>query len=95
MAKAVENASWFVYVLVNAAGRTYVGITRGPSPDRRLAEHNGKRQGAKSTKGLGPWRLCYAEKAEDRGLASSREWKLKRERHFRKRIAENGRRLFA
>lgn len=82
------SACWFVYVVVNPAGRTYVGVTRGDSPDRRVAEHNGKKA-ARSTRGRGPWSLAYAEKAADRSAALSREWHLKRDAGTRRRIARS------
>lgn len=78
----------FVYVLGSDAPsgyRTYVGWTL--DLDRRLAEHNsGKKAGAKSTRSR-TWTLLYAEKFATRTEAMSREWYLKREASFRKRLA--------
>lgn len=84
---------WFVYLLVNAEGMTYVGATLGASPDRRLAEHNrGASRGARSTKGRGPWMLAYAEPQPDKISALRREWRLKNEeRGLRRRIANQSR----
>jgi putative endonuclease len=74
----------FVYVLAarNPDGRTvtYVGWTL--DLERRLAEHNGKRSGAKTTRGRA-WILVYAEKYRTRNKAMSREALLKRDRKFR------------
>jgi putative endonuclease len=74
----------FVYVLAarNPDGRTitYVGWTR--DLDRRLAEHNGKVTGAKTTRGR-VWRLVYAEKHRTRKGAMRREYALKNDRAFR------------
>ena len=74
----------FVYVLKceNPAGRavTYVGWTL--DLDRRLAEHNGKRVGAKTTRGR-VWLLVYAEKHRTRNGAMRREFVLKNDRKFR------------
>ena len=57
----------FVYVLKceNPDGRTvtYVGWTL--DLERRLAEHNGKKSGARSTRGRA-WVLVYAEKHRTR-----------------------------
>jgi putative endonuclease len=78
----------FVYVLAsNGKGgcRTYVGWTT--DLDARLAAHNAAK-GARSTKGRA-WMLIYAERYASRGEAMSREWHLKRERKFRKLLAEN------
>jgi putative endonuclease len=74
----------FVYVLAsrNPDGRTvtYVGWTL--DLDRRLAEHNGKRVGAKTTRGRA-WLLVYAEKHRTRKGAMRREYVLKNDRKFR------------
>ncbi|NQU60872.1 MAG: GIY-YIG nuclease family protein [Rhodospirillales bacterium] len=79
----------FVYILgsegSDAQGggtRTYVGWTT--DLDKRLAQHNAG-QGAKSTRGR-TWVLLYAERYQNRGEAMSREWHLKRDRGFRKRL---------
>ena len=74
----------FVYVLAttNPDGRTitYVGWTL--DLERRLAEHNGSRRGARSTRGR-PWILIYAEKWRTRSAAMRREHALKTDRAFR------------
>jgi len=75
----------YVYVLGSDGGRayrTYVGWTT--DLDRRLDQHNSS-VGAKSTRGR-IWILLYAERYEARSLAMSREWHLKRDRNFRKRL---------
>jgi putative endonuclease len=78
----------FVYVLGSASGgvvRTYVGWTTGL--EARLAKHNAG-TGARTTRGR-TWRLLYAERYLNRGEAMSREWHLKRDRRFRKRLGED------
>ena len=74
----------FVYVLAakNPGGRTitYVGWTL--DLDRRLEEHNGKRAGARSTRGRA-WVLVYAEKHRTRKGAMRREFVLKNDKKFR------------
>jgi uncharacterized protein (TIGR02453 family) len=65
---------WFVYILRCADGSLYTGIAR--DPERRLAEHNGKR-GAAYTRARRPVRLVYQEGAPDRSSASRREWAIK------------------
>ena len=89
----------FVYVLAaqNTDGRTitYVGWTL--DLERRLAEHNGRRVGAKTTRGRA-WMLVYAEKHRTRKGAMRREFALKNDRKFRAlhsnrknaRVANNG-----
>ncbi|MBE9553746.1 MAG: GIY-YIG nuclease family protein [Proteobacteria bacterium] len=76
----------FVYILGSAGRggyRTYVGWTM--DLDKRLARHNAG-TGARSTRGR-EWVLLYAERYATRGEAMSREWRLKRDRGFRKQIA--------
>jgi putative endonuclease len=74
----------FVYVLSaeNPDGRTitYVGWTL--DLERRLEEHNGKRAGARSTRGRA-WMLIYAEKHRTRKGAMRREVLLKKDKKFR------------
>jgi putative endonuclease len=74
----------YVYVLAtqNPDGQTvtYVGWTL--DLDRRLAEHNGKAGGAKTTRGR-EWLLVYAEKHRTRKGAMRREFVLKNDKTFR------------
>ncbi len=65
---------WTVYILQCADGTLYTGITN--DLERRVAEHEAG-QGAKYTKGRGPFQLVYRERCEDRGLASKRESEIK------------------
>lgn len=79
----------FVYVLGSSDKRgfkTYVGWTN--DLDRRLERHNNG-SGARTTRGR-RWSLLYVEAYASRGEAMSREWRLKRDRAFRKalRIAD-------
>jgi putative endonuclease len=77
----------FVYVLgCRGKGRTltYVGWTTDVAA--RLAKHNGGR-GARFTRGRA-WVLLHSEKFRTRRQAMSREWYLKRDRKFRKLLAQ-------
>jgi len=65
---------WTVYILRCADGTLYTGITSDLS--RRIAEHESG-QGAKYTKGRGPFQLIFEEVFQSRGLASKRENKIK------------------
>lgn len=80
----------FVYVLSarNPDGRaiTYVGWTL--DLERRLAEHNGKVTGAKTTRGR-VWKLVYAEKHRTRNGAMRREYVLKNDRAFRAALRDS------
>lgn len=76
----------FVYVL-GTMGKdrhlTYVGWTI--DIDRRLAKHNAG-TGARSTRGR-VWVLLHSERFKNKRAAMSREWHLKRDRKFRKKLA--------
>jgi putative endonuclease len=77
----------FVYILGSTGKggyRTYVGWTN--DLERRLARHNAG-TGARSTRGR-LWVLLYAEWYASREQAMSREWHLKRDRPFRKRLMQ-------
>ena len=64
---------YFVYMLENAKGRHYIGITTDPI--RRVAEHN--KGSAKSTRPFGPWKIIYTEEFTTRREACKKEWFLK------------------
>ncbi len=65
---------WTVYILRCSDGTLYTGITN--DLDRRVSEHE-TGQGAKYTKGRGPFRLVYNETCQGRGEASTRENEIK------------------
>ena len=64
--------------------RTYVGWTTDVA--RRLTAHNAG-LGAKSTRGH-VWTLLHTEEFKTRTEAMSREWHLKRDRKFRKKLLD-------
>jgi len=78
----------YVYILASikptddTPRHTYVGWTK--DLERRLALHN-TGTGAKSTRGR-QWQLLYAERHPTQGEAMSREWHLKKDRRFRKKL---------
>ena len=77
----------FVYVLGTVAKRrhlTYVGWTNDIA--RRLALQNAGK-GARTTRGR-VWVLLHSEWFPTRREAMSREWHLKRDRKFRKTLAQ-------
>jgi putative endonuclease len=77
----------FVYVLGHRGKTrtlTYVGWTHDVM--RRLEQHNSGR-GARSTRGRG-WTLLHSEWFPTKSEAMSREGHLKRERAFRKKLAQ-------
>jgi len=76
----------FVYILGSGGRggfRTYVGWTL--DLERRLVQHNGGKGGARSTRGR-IWFLLYLERHRTRRSAMRREWYLKRDRSFRKKL---------
>lgn len=81
----------FVYVLGTVRNensnhiRTYVGWSNDLVA--RLAKHNAG-IGAKTTRG-NQWQLLYAEIFFSRGEAMSREWQIKKDSKFRKKLREN------
>ncbi len=78
----------FVYLLGSTGKggvRTYVGWTN--DLDLRLSRHNAGK-GARATRGRA-WILLYVEKFATRSEAMSREWHLKRDRTFRKKLLES------
>ncbi len=77
----------FVYVLGTrgkARHLTYVGWTHDVAA--RLAKHNAGK-GARTTRGR-VWVLLHAERCKNKRAAMSREWHLKRDRKFRKALAQ-------
>ena len=77
----------YVYVLGSLTPKrrlTYVGWTNDVA--RRLAQHNAGK-GARSTRGR-VWVLLHSESFASKTEAMSREWHLKRDRAFRKKLAQ-------
>ncbi len=86
--KRHRSVEGVVYILGSASRcgyRTYVGWT--VDLDRRLAQHNAG-TGARSTRGR-VWTLLHVERFGTRREEMSREWHLKRDRPFRKRLAQD------
>jgi len=69
--------AFFVCVLANAEGKTYVGQTA--DLDRRLAQHNDPccRLTLHTKRHAGPWRLLHFEEFPSRTTAMRRERELK------------------
>ena len=65
---------WYVYVLECADHTFYTGIST--DLNARVREHNAG-DGARYTRGRRPLRLVYSEKAQDRGAAQRREYRIK------------------
>ncbi len=80
MKAAKKKKAYFVYVLCNDMGILYTGIAK--DIEARLALHN-MGEGAKFTRGRGPWRLVHREGRFAHGAALKREIALKRDRRFK------------
>ena len=84
--------SYFVYVigsLKKSRLKTYVGWTKNLS--KRLKKHNlGK--GAKSTRGR-KWKMIYHEIFGSKKNAMRREYYLKKNKNFRKKMREKYKRI--
>jgi predicted GIY-YIG superfamily endonuclease len=61
--------NWYVYLLINEKGRTYIGSTTNPA--RRLRQHNCEiKGGARATRNHGPWSIhCYLSGFQTRSEA--------------------------
>ena len=78
-------AEYFVYVLRNGGGTLYTGIAKDVAA--RLAQHNAN-NGARFTRGRGPWQLVHSEGPLAHGDALRRETALKRDRKFKAALKE-------
>ena len=79
--------SFYVYIIETVKSKlykTYVGYT--VDLKKRLNNHN-QNKGAKSTKGH-KWKLIYKKKFISKSEAMSYEYKLKKDRKFRKKIID-------
>ncbi len=79
---------FYVYILKTISSKinkTYVGYTNNLK--KRLNSHNNNK-GAKSTKGH-KWELIYKKKFISKSKAMSYEYKVKKNRKFRKDILES------
>ena len=80
---------YYVYMLKSKGVKpvTYVGYTNNLS--NRIKLHNSGK-GAKFTRGR-KWRLIYKEKLTSKNKAISREYYIKKNRSFRKKLIEKNR----
>ena len=68
--------SYFIYILRCNDDTLYTGIAK--DVEKRILEHNESDKGAKYTKARRPVKLLYTEEAEDRSVASKREYAIKK-----------------
>lgn len=70
-------ANWSVYMIQSRTdNRLYTGVST--DPERRQAEHNEGRRGAKATRRGRPWDLVYVEPAVSKNEALKREAAIKK-----------------
>lgn len=67
---------YYLYILQCADKTLYTGIT--VDLDRRVAEHNDVKLGAKYTRARRPVKLVYSKKYKDRSQASIAEAEMKK-----------------
>jgi putative endonuclease len=66
---------WSIYLLRCRDGKLYTGISNDVA--KRLSQHEAG-QGAKFTRGKGPFELAFTHEVGDRSRASQLEWRIKR-----------------
>jgi putative endonuclease len=67
---------YYLYILKCADGTLYTGITT--DLQRRVAEHNEKKVGARYTASRQPVKLVYSKKFKNRSVASKKEAQVKK-----------------
>ena len=77
---------WVVYILECKDKTLYTGITN--NIERRIQQHESG-QGAKYTKGRGPFQIIYTEKCADKSIALRREYEIKQLRKIEKLALSN------
>ncbi|MCK5340152.1 MAG: GIY-YIG nuclease family protein, partial [Desulfobulbaceae bacterium] len=70
-----SSNAWHVYMVRCRDGTLYTGIAT--DLNRRIAEHNSEKNGAKYTRSRRPVCLVYSEKVESRSAAAKREYCLR------------------
>lgn len=67
---------WSVYLIRTASNTLYCGVTT--DVQRRYAEHQGGKKGAKYLKGKGPLTLAWHEEVGDKRFAMQIEYRIKK-----------------
>ena len=74
-------SEWSLYLIRCRDGRLYTGIST--DVENRLSQHGGE-NGAKFTRGKGPFELAFHQIVGDRSRASKLEWRVKKLRRIEK-----------
>lgn len=76
MSSAADSGAFSIYLVRCGDGSVYTGIAT--NVERRLAEHDGQRRGARYLRGRGPFELLYHREVGSRSLAQRVEHRVKR-----------------
>jgi len=71
-----QLSPWYVYMVRASDQSLYTGITT--DPERRFAEHQSGKAGAKYFRGRDALEMVYLEASTDRSSASKREAQIKK-----------------
>ncbi len=66
---------YFVYIVRCNDGSLYTGVSH--DVERRVADHNSGKQGAKYTRSRRPVQLVFRKKVKNRSSAQQEEWRIK------------------
>jgi len=76
MGQNKQLSPWYVYMVRASDQSLYTGITT--DPERRFAEHQSGKAGAKYFRGRDALEMVYLEASTDRSSASKREAQIKK-----------------
>ena len=76
MGQNKQLSPWYVYMVRASDQSLYTGITT--DPERRFAEHQSGKAGAKYFRGRDALEMVYLETGTDRSSASKREAQIKK-----------------
>ncbi|KJG17800.1 GIY-YIG nuclease family protein [Photobacterium angustum] len=71
-----DVTSWYVYLIRTSSNTLYCGVTT--DIERRFAEHQYSKKGAKYLKGKGPLTLAWSQKVVNKRDAMVFEYKIKK-----------------
>lgn len=75
MNQGEKSSNWTVYILKCVDDSLYTGITN--DLEKRISDHESG-NGAKYTRGRGPFKIVHTEQHPDRSSASKREFDIKK-----------------
>ncbi len=87
--KLKREVKFYVYMVECQDGTYYTGSTK--DLEKRLAEHNHGKRGAKYLRGRSPVKLVYAKEYKYHKLATQEEYRIKKLRRWQKEKLINGR----